>query len=402
MNKTRLLAIALCTATAGVVLAYPHLPARQVPALVSTPLPKPATAAARAAHPKIEVVFVLDTTGSMSGLIQAAKENIWSIASSMASAQPAPEIRVGLVAYRDRGDAYVTRISDLSPDLDSMYATLMDYDADGGGDGPESVNQALNDAVNRISWSHDQQTYRVIFLVGDAPPHMDYPDDTPYPATLKVAAGRGIVVNTIQAGDSLDTRAEWKQIASLAKGEAFQVAQTGDAVAVATPYDDHLARLARELDDTRLFYGDEADRQVFESKARAIDKLRAGSSVAAQAKRAEFNASKSGAGNLYGRNELVDDVSSGRVDLATIDTKSLPEPLRAMKKDEQVQAIREAAGKRKAISDEIGTLSKQRQAFIASKLKDSEAKASLDHKIYDAVREQAASAGLDYETGPKY
>ncbi len=80
-------------------------------------------------RPLVEVVFVLDTTGSMSGLIQTAKDKIWSIASTMASAQPAPEIRIGLVAYRDRGDAYVTQVVDLSKDIDSIHATLMDFEA---------------------------------------------------------------------------------------------------------------------------------------------------------------------------------------------------------------------------------------------------------------------------------
>ncbi len=86
----------------------------------------------------------------MGGMIEAAKEKIWSIASSMASEQSAPEIRMGLVAYRDRGDSYVTQVLDLSGDLDSMYAALMDFQAAGGGDGPESVNQALDDAVTKI------------------------------------------------------------------------------------------------------------------------------------------------------------------------------------------------------------------------------------------------------------
>ena len=78
-----------------------------------------------------------------------AEEKIWSIATTMASAQQTPEIRIGLVAYRDRGDAYVTRVTDLSTDLDSMYAELMRLTAQGGGDGPESVNRALADAVAR-------------------------------------------------------------------------------------------------------------------------------------------------------------------------------------------------------------------------------------------------------------
>ena len=66
----------------------------------------------------------------------------------MASAQQTPQIRIGLVAYRDRGDSYVTKVVDLSVDLDSIYATLMDFEADGGGDTPESVNKALYDAAH--------------------------------------------------------------------------------------------------------------------------------------------------------------------------------------------------------------------------------------------------------------
>jgi len=180
--KTKLTALTLFVATACGVAFFPAqgtlLTGHQPPIHIVKPPVAPPLVNER---PKIEAVFVLDTTGSMSGLIQAAKEKIWSIASTMAAADPAPEIRIGLVAYRDRGDAYITKTVDLSSDLDSVYAELMDFRADGGGDGPESVNQALHDAVHGISWSQDGQAYRVVFLVGDAPPHMDYQDDVKYP-----------------------------------------------------------------------------------------------------------------------------------------------------------------------------------------------------------------------------
>ena len=126
------------------------------------------------------------------------------------------EIRMGLVAYRDRGDDYVTKVLDLSNDLDSMYARLMDFQADGGGDGPESVNQALHDAVHTLSWSQDPGTYKVVFLVGDAPPHMDYQDDVKYPVTLGAASEKGIVVNAIQCGRVSGTTPAWQRIAKLA------------------------------------------------------------------------------------------------------------------------------------------------------------------------------------------
>ena len=171
----KILGIALFGLTLGAVVYYPQLMAKTTP--IDPPIIPHITASQ---NPKIDVVFVLDTTGSMSGLIQTAKEKIWSIATTMASAQQTPEIRIGLVAYRDRGDAYVTKVVDLSDDLDSVYATLMDFQADGGGDGPESVNKALYDAVHNISWSQEDQAYQVIFLVGDAPPHMDY-NEVRYP-----------------------------------------------------------------------------------------------------------------------------------------------------------------------------------------------------------------------------
>src|SRR5262245_59887548 len=196
--KVKMVALGLFLATAATVALVPDRPAATVATNPVHPPVKPVALTNERA--KIEVVFVLDTTGSMAGLIQAAKEKIWSIATTMASAQPAPEIRMGLVAYRDRGDAYVTRVIDLTTDIDSMYAKLMDLQAEGGGDGPESVNEALAKAVNAESWSQDGSTYKLIFLVGDAPPHMDYQDDVKYPQTLELAGKKGIIVNTIQCG----------------------------------------------------------------------------------------------------------------------------------------------------------------------------------------------------------
>jgi Mg-chelatase subunit ChlD len=157
--KIKLLGIALFGLTVGAIVYYPQLMAKTIEI---EPSPSHHTVAIE--KPKVDVVFVLDTTGSMGGLIQTAKEKIWSIATTMASAQQAPEIRIGLVAYRDRGDAYVTRVVDLSPDLDSVYATLMDFQARGGGDTPESVNKALYDAVHNMSWSQEDQAYQAIFL----------------------------------------------------------------------------------------------------------------------------------------------------------------------------------------------------------------------------------------------
>src|SRR2546421_6324193 len=90
-----------------------------------------------AGKPTLEMVFVLDTTGSMGGLIDGAKQRIWGIVNDVMKSSAHPAVKIGLVAYRDHGDEYVTKVLPLTNDLDKVYSTLMDYRAAGGGDTPE-------------------------------------------------------------------------------------------------------------------------------------------------------------------------------------------------------------------------------------------------------------------------
>jgi len=315
----------------------------------------------------------------------------------MASANSAPDIRMGLVAYRDRGDDYVTQIVDLSDDLDSVYAKLMDFKASGGGDTPESVNQALHEAVTKISWSQQNQAYKVVFLVGDAPPHMDYQDDVKYPESLALARDNNIVVNTIQSGFHSSTTAGWQKIAQLGQGQYFQVGQKGNAVAIATPFDDKLAKLSEKLDDTRVYYGSRKEKVKQQLKMDAAKKIHAASSPESLARRATFNSSKSGGANFLGKGELIDDVSSGRVDLSSIDKDMLPAPMKSMSVAEQKAAITEKADRRNKLKNEIKELAEERSSYLKKKVKESGGeKDSLDEKIYSAVREQAGKLGMVY------
>jgi len=406
--KSKLVIASLFVLTAGAVVAFPHVrrdatetsvgPPVAAPAAMAPVALQPAVALVAPARPRIDVVFALDTTGSMGGLIQAAKEDIWAIATRMASAQPAPELRMGLVAFRDRGDDYVTRRYELTADLDSMYARLMDFKADGGGDGPESVNQALHEAVTKMAWSEGDSVYRVVFLVGDAPPHMDYQDDVKYPQTLAIAKSRGIVVNAIQAGSEAATMGIWQQIASLNQGRYFKVGQDGDALAIAAPQDTALAELSKELDGTRLYYGDEHQKVAMAAKVAATDKLHAAGSIAARAKRAEFNASAAGASNRLGENELVDDIAKGKVDLAKLDAKQLPDALKGLDRAAQSKQIEETLSRRKDLESKIAKLGAERRAYVEGEMKKrAEGATSLDEQIFSAVKEQASARGLSYE-----
>lgn len=394
--KTKLIGLALFALTIGAVAYYPQLHATSIK--VDPPIQHHITAQ----RPVVDVVFVLDTTGSMSGLIETAKEKIWSIASTMASAQPTPDIRIGLVAYRDKGDQYVTRVIDLSSDLDSVYARLMEFQAGGGGDTPESVNKALYDAVHAMSWSQTDQAYQTIFLIGDAPPHMDY-NEVQYPAIIAAANEKGIVINTIQSGDIPTTVVPWTTIASLGNGNFFQVDQAGGAVAYASPYDEEIAKLSAKLDDTRLYYGSDEERKRMKDKVAATEEITAAASVGALARRGVFNAAEAGRENLLGDKELVDAIASGNVELEEIAKENLPAALKPMAPAEQAAYVSRLAGERADLKQRIQSLALDRDEFIANKVEEAGGmEDSLDMKIYEAVKEQAGKAGFEYKDGPAY
>ncbi|MEJ7807443.1 MAG: vWA domain-containing protein, partial [Telluria sp.] len=193
----------------------------------------------------VELLFVLDTTGSMGGMLEGAKTRIWGIVNDVLQqqGQGGATIRVGLVAYRDRGDAYVTRVTPLTDNLDAVYAQLMSFRAQGGGDGPEDVRSAMAEAVRVGGWSAPgPRTSQVMFLVGDAPPHDDYRNMPATDTSARNAARRGIIVNTIQCGSDADTTHAWRGIAQFGGGEYFAIAQDGGVDVMVTPYDQQLAR----------------------------------------------------------------------------------------------------------------------------------------------------------------
>jgi Mg-chelatase subunit ChlD len=359
---------------------------------------EPDTAAPAEVGGKVEAVFVLDTTGSMGGLIEGAKQKIWSIANTIATAQPAPEIKMGLVAYRDRGDTYITKQTDLKDDLDAVYTDLMHFQAGGGGDGPESVNQALNEAVTKFTWSKDETVYKVIFLVGDYPPHMDYQDDVKYQDTCKTAATNGIIINTIQCGNYGDTQPVWSEIARLAEGKYFQIAQTGGVTIASTPFDAKLAELSTSLDHTRAYYGSAEAKAAGTARATGGTALGVAAPTAAAADRAVFNAGAAGARNFAGANELITDIANGTVKLADMKEADLPENMQKMTPEERQKYVDEQVDQRKALTTEIADLAKQRQEFILAEQKrlGDPAKAAFDLVVLDAIKEQGSKHNLNY------
>lgn len=157
------------------------------------------TSAAIAQIPRIDVVFLLDSTGSMADEIDAVKVRIRAMIAEIVSGNPAPDVRFGIVTYRDRGDEYVTKTFELTRDIDQIVENLNSIQTDGGGDYPESLNEALHVALHKLNWDPEKTTTKLIFLIADAPPHLDYPDDYDYKKEIQVALEKWIIVYSIGA-----------------------------------------------------------------------------------------------------------------------------------------------------------------------------------------------------------
>lgn len=170
----------------------------------------------------LDLVFVLDTTGSMSGEIREAKERIHQLSSALKTSRPGQRIRVGVVAYKDRGDAYLTRVQDLTENVEESYAFLASLTADGGGDTPEDVLSALDAAFNAIRWDPSEKTERQVFIIADAPPHLDYRDVPDTNAVIAQALRRKIAINAIGCRSLGGSGVEWFRKLAYATEGSYQ------------------------------------------------------------------------------------------------------------------------------------------------------------------------------------
>lgn len=159
----------------------------------------------------VDIALVIDATGSMGDELEYLKVELRNIARTIERSFPRVDQRFALVVYRDDGDAFVSRSFDFTANLNRFEDFLGRQSAGGGGDYPEAMDAALEDAAH-LSWSQDSA--KVVFLVADAPPHaeqmrrtMDAVDDLRtmgaafYPvAASGVASEAEIVMRAAAAG----------------------------------------------------------------------------------------------------------------------------------------------------------------------------------------------------------
>lgn len=347
----------------------------------------------------LEMVFTLDTTGSMGGLLEGAKQRIWGIVNEVMQSSSHPSVRVGLVAYRDRGDAYVTKVLPLTSDLDTVYSTLMDYQADGGGDTPENVRRALADAVHDVGWSDRAQgVAQIIFLVGDAPPHQDYEDEPDTGTTVAEAVRAGIIVNTIQCGNQPGTQQVWQMIAERGEGQYFSIAQDGGVQAIATPYDKEMSELGAKLGLTYVAYGGGVGaagarfREEAKTKQAATESVVVSSAPAAAA--ADRAVNKAVNSEAYA-GDLMTSLENGSVKLDALKDEDLPDELKRLEPEARKKEIEKRLAERKKLRGDILKLSKQREEFIiAARKKMPGNKSGFDSAVAAALKQQLTRRGI--------
>lgn len=154
----------------------------------------------------LDILFVLDTTGSMGSEIQRLKDTIELIKLNLSSINGLDNLRFGLVLYKDRGDTYVTQTTALTQDLQHFQADLDQVYADGGGDGPEDLQAALASSIRRMNWN--PEAVKLAFVITDAPPHLDYANVQTYTESAIMARERGIKFYTVGTG-GLNTQGEY-------------------------------------------------------------------------------------------------------------------------------------------------------------------------------------------------
>jgi Mg-chelatase subunit ChlD len=345
--------------------------------------------AKRVKRPIVEVAFVLDTTGSMGPLIEGAKRKIWSIATEIIDTNPNAEIRMGLVAYRDIGDEYVTKTFNLTTDVQDLYANLLELKARGGGDWPESVNEALEVGVTKLAWTQGADICRIMFLVGDAPPHMDYKQDTKYPEVIRMARDRGITVNAVQAGGARDTERVWREIAQRGDGRYIPIPQDGgQIVVIETPWDIEIIELQGRINGTVIPYGPRAQRDSVHQKT---GQLAAAPRTVGPEMASYLNKSGGRAGEaVTGRGDLVADVASGRQKLDGVKDEDLPDNLRALKPVQRQAEIDKSMATRKTLTDRMTELVKKRDAYVLEQRKTAPAKPadSFDRAVAETLKAQ--------------
>ena len=340
----------------------------------------------------IELAICLDISGSMDGLLNAARANLWAIVNRLATSKPLPRLRVALLSYgcnahvKERG--WVKVESEFTEDLDAVSQQLFALRTNGG---TELVARVLDTAAKELDWSPKLDELKLVVVAGNEAATQDPQVD--FHAVCKRAIERGIVVNSIYCGNPADALAPaWQQVAKLADGHFATIDQQNGTIVIETPFDKELAALSTAINATYLPIG--AGGVAAWNNQRAQDANAEACNVATAAARCETKG-----GKLYSCSwDLVEQVKGGHLKLEDVKKEELPEKMRELSLEAKQKCVDDAWTKRQELQKKIGETGAKRQAVIDEELakKGATENAAFDRAVRDALRQQAEAKGLKF------
>jgi hypothetical protein len=381
MKTTRTTIVIAMLALLAVVMIAPIAQAKSI-----APTPKPVR--------HVDLVICLDTSGSMRGLIESAKQKLWAVVNELATAKPKPVLRVALYHYGNDGlnseNGWVKRLCPLTSDLDLVYENLFKLKTNGG---TELVARVMRSATTELKWNKSKGTLRMIFIAGNEPATQD--KVYKLRDTCKAAASAGIIVNTIHCGPEARGRSTgWADAAAWADGQYAAIDHDRGTVVISTPHDKKLAELSAKVNTTYVSYGKKGKLSM--ERQSKQDANASSLNPAAAAQRSSAKAS-----GLYNNAtwDLVDASKAKDFDVTKVKTEDLPEPMRKMTDDQKKAYIADQAAKRVEIQKEIQDLSKKRDAYVKAEMakKGLDEKASFDAALRKMVRTQAEKQNFKFE-----
>lgn len=347
---------------------------------------------------RIQIALLLDTSGSMDGLLEQAKAQLWKMVNELAKTKKngkAPDIELALYEYGKEDFSANNEIHQITPftqDLDLVSEELFKLTTNGG---DEYCGQVIHDAVQELAWSKSNKDLKIIIIAGNEPFTQG---STDYKEACKSAISQGIMVNTIFCGVCEEgVRSMWKDGADRADGKYMCINQNEAIVHIETPFDDQILELNDTLNRTYLGYGHE------------------GKLKAARQKKQDANAASMGKGNMAARAaaksstayknaswDVVDAFEENEEQVATFEEDELPEVMQEMDKESRVKFLKEKSVARAKLQTQIQHLNQKRESYI-SKARAENAKAAgnkantLDEVMLKAIREQAEANAFYFE-----
>jgi len=339
----------------------------------------------------VDVVICLDTSGSMEDLIDAARARVWDVIGELARMQPTPELRVGLLTFGtqaggpDKG--WIVQHSDLTDDLDAVYASLMALTIEGG---EEYVGRAIHTALDEMSWSMDWSALRILFVAGNESADQDV-DNFDFRTETRVAQKRDIIVNAMYAGNHEQAIVEhWPEVARRGQGTFSAIDPSIATIQIPTPHDEPLLALNARLNQTYVPYGSGgaaglANQVAQDSNASRLGVQSCSSRITAKGTSLYTNASW----------DLVDASLQEGFDIASVAVHDLPQSLQSMSYEDLAGYVGGKRQEREAIQTDIQALSTQRENFIKQVRTEELASSDLGEAMKQAIREQAMKKGFE-------